>query len=283
MKNVMVLGLLLFLFSCCAGLKTSVPTDLLTPAAQGPTPSSVPTPRATAAPPFGDTGWRPAGTGLEQRDIELVVGGRTVDHLFLVRIDPADYRFEIAYDARHPKSIEDWQTQLRARIVFNGGFFQVRGGQYYPAGLLVVDGQAFGETYVGYGGMFTVSAGAPGLRWLVSDPYRAGEPLQYALQAFPMLVEPGGVLGFPAEREDNMLARRTMIGRDRAGRFIVLVTSSSYFTLHRLSAYLVASDLDLDVALNLDGGPSSGIALSDPPVVVPAASKLPIVIAVYPR
>lgn len=275
MKNVMILGLLLFLMSCCAGLKTSVPSDLLV--------TPTPTPAATSVPEPGDTGWVAVDSGLEKRDIDLMLNGRRADHLFLARIDPARFRFEVAYDPAHPKWIDDWQKQLGARLVFNGGFFQIQQGRYLPAGLLVVNGQALGKSYAGYGGMFAVSAGRPDLRWLVSDPYRPGELLEYALESFPILVEPGGIEGFPAEREDNMVARRTVIGRDKAGRFIVLVTASAYFTLHRLSVYLVDSDLDLDIALNLDGGPSSGIALADPSVVVPAGSQLPIVIAVFPR
>ena len=55
------------------------------------------------------------------------------------------------------------------------------------------------------------------------------------------------------------------------------------FTLHSLSAYLVQSDLDLDVALNLDGGPSSGMLLAEPFEVIPAYSPLPIVITVSER
>ena len=275
MKNWMVLGLLLLLMSCCAGLKTSVPSDLIV--------TPTPTPAATPVPALGDTGWVSVDSGLEKRDIDLMLNGLLVDRLFLARIDPAHFRFEVAYDPAHPKWIDDWQKQLGARLVFNGGFFQVQQGRYLPAGLLVVDGQVLGKSYVGYGGIFAVTAGGPDLRWLVRDPYQPGEPLEYALESFPILVEPGGIEGFPAEREDNMLARRTVIGRDRAGRFIVLVTSAASFTLHRLSVYLVGSDLDLDIALNLDGGPSSGIAMSDPPVLVPAGSQLPMVIAVFPR
>jgi len=56
-----------------------------------------------------------------------------------------------------------------------------------------------------------------------------------------------------------------------------------YFTLHQLSAYLVQSDLDLEIALNLDGGPSSGLLLSDPPSGEPALVPLPVVILVFPR
>ena len=46
-----------------------------------------------------------------------------------------------------------------------------------------------------------------------------------------MLVKPGGELGFPAEREDNVAARRTVIAQDQAGRILFIVAPRGYFTL----------------------------------------------------
>lgn len=288
MKNFALLVLLCSGLSACAmprtvRLPTETPTPTFTPTST-PTATLTPTPLPTVTPtPLdGDTGWRLVRDGLEVRDIDIIVGKRQIDHLFLLRIDPAGFRFEVAYD-EHPHSLDDWQKRSGALVVFNGGYFQIAGQRYLPAGLLIVNEQAFGKTYRGYGGMFSVGANGPDLRSLEQQPYEPGELFEYALQAFPLLVRPGGVLGFPAQREDNVLARRTVIGRDRAGRFIVLVTASSYFTLHRMSAYLVDSDLDLDIALNLDGGSSTGLVLAEPYTSIPAFSLLPIVITVYPR
>jgi hypothetical protein len=64
---------------------------------------------------------------------------------------------------------------------------------------------------------------------------------------------------------------------------LFIVASSGSFTLHRLSAYLVASDLDLYIAVNLDGGPSSGVLLASPMEQVPALVPLPVVITVLDR
>ncbi|MFQ5419744.1 MAG: phosphodiester glycosidase family protein, partial [Anaerolineae bacterium] len=109
-------------------------------------------------------------------------------------------------------------------------------------------------------------------------PYDANEPLQYALQSFPMLVKPGGKLGFPDE--DGQPSRRTVIAQDRDGRFLFIIAPWGKFTLHQLSAFLVNSDLDLDIALNLDGGSSSGLLWADNQGVQ-AMTAVPAVIAVY--
>jgi len=121
------------------------------------------------------------------------------------------------------------------------------------------------------------------LRWLAQKPYEAGEPLRAGLQSFPMLVKPGGELGFPEQFEDNLPARRTVIGQDRAGRILLMVAPRGYFTLHRLSLYLTGSDLELDIAINLDGGPSSGILVANPLEAIPSQTLLPIVILVHAR
>jgi uncharacterized protein YigE (DUF2233 family) len=140
-----------------------------------------------------------------------------------------------------------------------------------------------GSSYGDFAGMFAVTQHGPELRWLAQEPYDPNEPLLAGLQSFPVLVKPGGVLGFPAGEEDNQAARRSVIGMDRDGRLVLLVASIGNFTLHRLSAYLVQSDLDLDIAVNLDGGPSSGMLLAEPFEAIPASAPLPIVITVLER
>jgi hypothetical protein len=87
------------------------------------------------------------------------------------------------------------------------------------------------------------------------------------VQSFPVLVKPGGVMGFPADADDGRPARRTVVAQDRRGRLLFLVAPRGYFSLHHLAVWLVASDLDVDVALNLDGGPSSGLWLRDGPQI----------------
>jgi hypothetical protein len=103
------------------------------------------------------------------------------------------------------------------------------------------------------------------------------------LQSFPLLVKPGGELGFPEPFEDNVAARRTVIAQDQEGRILFIVAPRGHFTLHRLSVYLMESDLNLDIALNLDGGPSTGILVSEPRELIPSQTLLPIVIFVHAR
>jgi hypothetical protein len=90
-------------------------------------------------------------------------------------------------------------------------------------------------------------------------------------------------MGFPAENEDNKRARRTVIAQDQYGQVLLLVTAKAYFTLHQLSLYLTNSDLELDIAINLDGGKSSGIILAQPSERIAPFSPVPVVITVQKR
>jgi uncharacterized protein YigE (DUF2233 family) len=98
-----------------------------------------------------------------------------------------------------------------------------------------------------------------------------------------MLVHSGGKVGL--SDDDGQLARRTVVGQDRKGRIVFVVSSDAFFTLKNLSAFLAASDLELDSALNLDGGPSSGLMLAGPtgPTGVDSWIKIPAVIVAEAR
>jgi hypothetical protein len=244
----------------------------------------LPLPSFTSTPePIPDTGWQLLQPGLERRMVRLFNDqNQHIESLYIFRLDQNYFRLDVAYHET-PQNIEDWQKETNALLVVNGGFFRVENEKYIPNGLTIVNGQAFGSSYESFGGMLAITEGWAELRWLAQKPYISGESLQAGLQSFPVLVKPGGELGFPAEFEDNVQARRTVIGQDQDGRILFIVTPRGHFTLHQLSLYLTESDLNLDIAINLDGGPSSGIMLAEPREIIPSQTLLPLVILVYPR
>lgn len=247
--------------------------------------AQVPTPKLSVSPiadPKLEPGWTLLRPGLEKRVYPIYNdANQQVESLHTWRLDQSYVRMDIAYEAK-PKSLESWQRDTNALMVVNGGFYSVENERYFPDGLTVVDGQAFGHGFNG-GGMLTINESRAELRWLAQEPYNPLEPLQAALQSFPILVTPGGGLGFGAERESNVTARRTVIGQDKAGRILFMVAPQGYFTLHQLSVYLTESDLNLDIAVNLDGGGSTGIIVADPYEIIPPNRPLPFVIQVFAR
>jgi uncharacterized protein YigE (DUF2233 family) len=105
------------------------------------------------------------------------------------------------------------------------------------------------------------------------------------LQSFPVLVKPGGVMGFPADADDGRPSRRTVVAQDNQGRILLLVAPRGYLSLHEMARFLAESDLDLNVALNLDGGYSTGLWLKagEQPVEINSLVPVPSVISVVYR
>lgn len=248
----------------CGGL-IAAPTATPTPP-----PTLTPTPAvATAIPlvptPTLPTTWQEIVPGIELRAMTFQPQADSPSaEAVLVRIDPRRVTFRIAYDPDNPSTVSEWQAQTAALVVINAGFFQP---DYQPAGLLATDGEVFGLSfdqidaqYYGFAGMFSVSDGRPGLRKLGTAPYQPGERLDQAVQGLPMLLETGGM---PVSFDlPDRVARRTAIAIDRSGAVLLVSLPASMVSLYHLRDWLAsASELQLDAALNLDGGPSTGLAL----------------------
>lgn len=233
--------------------------------------------------PAQDPNWSVLQPGLERRVIPVYDGqNQQVETVHVWRLDQKYFRMDVAYQAT-PRSLQSWQEETKAAIVVNGGYYSVENERYFPNGLTIVNGEAFGRSFDGFGGMLAISESNAELRWLIQRPHSANEPLRAALQSFPILVEPGGQLGFGPERENNVPARRTAIAQDKNGRILFIVAPQGHFTLHQFSAYLTESDLDLDIAINLDGGGSTGILVANPQEIIPPTRPLPFVILVHAR
>jgi len=193
---------------------------------------------------------------VELRQVRVETGS-AAERLAIVRLDPQAVRFRVHYDSAAPRPLSAWGSHFQTLLVVNGGYFTP---EYETVGLLISAGRAWGTPYGDFAGMFAVTAeGQVDVRWLRQRPYVAVEPLQEAVQSFPVLVKPGGVMGFPADADDGRPARRTVVAQDRTGRILFLVAPRGYLSLHELARFLADSDLDIDVALNLDGGYSSGL------------------------
>lgn len=265
--------------SACDASPVMAPTAPPFPAPVSPTPLSDPAPWPTITPLPPDTGWEPAHPGIEVRSLDVAAGPST-ERVTIARLDPAAVRFEVHYvrGAAYPMSA--WARQLGAFLVVSGGYFTP---ERAVTGLTISEGIRYGHPYGDYAGMFAVTEdGVVSVRWLRTWPYDPSEPLSAAIQSFPVLIRPGGILGFPADGDDGRRSRRTVVAQDRAGRVLLLIAPRGHLSLHSLAVWLVGSDLDLDIALNLDGGTSAGFWMSDGPSI-DSLVGVPVVLAVLPR
>jgi exopolysaccharide biosynthesis protein len=233
----------------------------------------------TPATPSPVSDWQIVAQGIERRDVIMRLNGGREARAALVRIDPAAVTFRVHYSPDDPHTINEWRDVLPdAAVIVNGSFFD---GDRQALGLLASDGQHFGQSFMGFGGMFQVTDSGPRVRSLVGEPYQ-GESFIQAVQAFPMLIEAGGVL---ASQDEGFTQRnrRSVIAQDRDGRIIIAVVAQDRVSLADLQGWLITSDLNVYIALGLDGGKSTGLVVNAPghSETIPNLDAVPAVIAVY--
>jgi hypothetical protein len=268
MRTPLVILLLAFVVACGASL---VPTPTPRPT-RTPSPSPTPLPR--------DTGWEGLAAGLEARRL-LVTTARGTERVHVVRVDPALHTLRVRYAPGVARTVREWAGATGALLTLNAGYFTE---EHLVTALTVSEGVSHGTPLGAYAGMLAVPFdGPPQVRWLQERPYDPAEPLRAAVQSFPVLVKPGGVMGFPPDGDDGRPARRTVVAQDREGRLLFIVAEDGNFSLHELAVWLASSDLGIDVALNLDGGTSSGLWLREGPVRVDSHVGVPAAITVDPR
>ncbi|HZY41738.1 MAG TPA: phosphodiester glycosidase family protein, partial [Anaerolineae bacterium] len=258
--------------------RTLAPTDVPT---RTPQPASLPTdtPAPTLIPTVSTSadGWQAARSGVQLREMYRDAAAIT-GRVFVVRIDPAQVDFHVQYQPDQPLHVTDWYSNSRALIVMNSSFFD---GANRAVGQLVTDGVGGGQSHERMQGAFYLTAVGATVWPLQGWIKPAGLQVLEAVESFPMLLLPGGLLN-PDIPDDTRTARRTVVAVDRSGRVLFIATPNGTFTLYGLAVWLANSDLDLDTALNFDGGSSSGLAVWTPAGVwgFDSANAVPAVIAV---
>jgi uncharacterized protein YigE (DUF2233 family) len=234
------------------------------------------TPTHTTDGPLNE--WLQVAPGIEIRYEHWKSAGPNEDTVTISRFDLRRFQISVGYQPNQPLSLADWQKQTGAVAVFNGGYFDERNR---ATGLTISDGSSYGTSYPDFGGLLAADVqGNVILRSLSQQPYDpTTEQLQQATESNPMLVVDGKRTQFAANASGS---RRTVVALDTSGRLLFIVSPAVAFTLDELADVVSSSDLHLQVALNLDGGTSTGmyIKTANRDVKVESVSKLPIVICI---
>lgn len=267
-KQVLPAVLLSVCFMACnAPLTPNIPT--LPPAPRieptlPPPPAATPTvPQLGILPATPNNAiWRKVTASIEVIHLRAHSNSLNVDHpITVVRIDPTRADIKVQYTPTDPHRMSDWHNATDADVIINAGFFTP---QKTATGLLIANGKVYGQSYKGFGGMFSIRDGKPRLQWLGSQPYTPDAKITQAVQTFPMLVQNSKVMqNLPAEDRHTY---RSFIGIDKTGKILLGITRSSSWMLSDLAAMLASNPiLNVDSALNLDGGASTGIWLRGVP------------------
>ena len=235
-------------------------------------------PLATASPAATATaadGWRQLAPGLELR--RSMATGSLLGQAHALRVDPQRFRLRAHYRPGEALTLAGWREALPGAPAFiNANFFD---RSQRVNGLLVADGVSHGRPWLTRGGAFLLRDGVPQLRPSQERPWSAG-PMQQAVQGFPMLV----LDGEPVYRRSGPPARRSIVALDGAGRVLLLATPLLGPSLAETAAWLASSDLDIESALNLDGGGSTLFYVDGiDEVTIPSLDAVPALLAVWPR
>ena len=258
--------------------------DLLPTVTVRGTPVTVPLPGSGTpdiASPSSLNVWSQVAPGVELRYEDWKSGGGNEDIVTIIRFDLHHVRLSVEYQPTKPLLMSQWMQKEHATAIINGGYFDQ---QDRATGLVISNGQVFGASYTGFGGMLAVDdQGRIQLRVLSQQPYDPNEGLQQVTQSAPMLMLPGGKRAqFNA---DAASARRSVVAMDKQGRLLFIASPNMAFSLDELADLLVSSDLSINVALNLDGGASTGLYVhtGGQQVAIDSLVPLPIVVIVKER
>jgi exopolysaccharide biosynthesis protein len=222
--------------------------------------------------------WLAGGRGVAVRYEDWKSPANNEDIVTIVRFDPHYVKLSVGYQPDSPRLLSAWMQKEHATAIINGGYFN---DQNQATALVVSNGQSFGTSYAGFGGMLSVDAqGNISLRSLHDHPYDPdNEQLTQATQSSPMLVANGKATQFNA---DAASSRRSVVAMDKAGHLLLIVSSGEAFSLGELVDLLAGSDLSIESALNLDGGTSTGLYVNsgNQNVQIDSLARLPLVIMV---
>jgi hypothetical protein len=230
--------------------------------------------------------------GTERLEARLVRGFTPAGRLVVLYVDPSTVALELTLN---PEGRPLRELAAGAHAVSNGGFFTP---ERRPTGLLMSAGRALAP--------LVRSGGAAGSGVLVVDggevrllPREAAgradlSGASIAVQGGPRVIEDDGAEGIRSD--DGERANRTVLGRDRRGRLALAVThdedggAARGPSLHELMRLLgpaglgrVEAGLAFGAALNLDGGPSTGLSLRADEGAIELPEGVPAVSAVVIR
>lgn len=203
-----------------------------------------------------------------------------ITYKFIVyTIDQAQYRFDLYHD--ESKRLSDWSESLKAQIVFNGAYFTE---DLEPTARLVIDGLELGKNEYTSATSGTIHIDRNSLSITNSTQTISTENTLDTdiVQSFPMLIDnQKSAVKEPSE----LIARRTVIGVTNDNQVQIIIIDQTPISLYHLSLILEQSPFELKTALNLDGGPSTGLEMrvNDYTESITALTPLPQVISVTKR
>lgn len=212
----------------------------------------------------GTANWDRLAEGLEVTVWTPGEACQQVPPLYMLKIDPERFRFSIYHYRAEgldvPLTLADWHQRTKALALFNAGLFL---DDFSYLGLLYKDGKSLGGKRHGlWQGLFVAEPLAPGLKKarvldLKHDAFDDDRPAYQESAQSLMLLDRRGT---PRVRRSGKSAQQTVVGEDREGR-IVVIMSRGVTPLWELAVCLRDGVEGFTHAMAMDGGDSSDLLI----------------------
>lgn len=198
----------------------------------------------TAVPPAAS--WEEYSRGVARR--EYWFKNSTQGRAIMYRFDQREFTARLVQRAP-ALLVRDWLTvDAKDTLIVNGEYFDEKD---MPIGYTVIDGSRIGSGALS--GKTTTMVGlSPQVVFGVERT-----SVRDGFQTYPILVKNGKAT---IVADSKKYARRTFIGTDTVGNLYVGVVPDSSVSLYELAHVLADMDISWNMAANLDGGPSTGLA-----------------------
>lgn len=222
--------------------------------------------------------WQELQPGLNFKEIPIYSTAdqtKINDLITIFKFQPDLFTFAFKQQTSEPLAVSEWREKYNSLFVCNGGYF-LENNQ--PAELLKINSEKFG-TNLTSASVGELVINDQGLLDIQANANIANE--KNLLQSYPLLISPDKKENIASD--SGQVAPRTIVAKDDVGNILFIFTKNYYFSLYELQNYLKKSDLDLIIALNLDGGPSSGYSLNTTPAEISDSAEVPNVVMVFAK
>lgn len=199
--------------------------------------------------------------GWQRRSVSYK-DGRNV-RLIIAPFEKNDWQWALANDPSNPQTVSGWRNTATANLVINASYFDEK---YQPAGYFKDLESKSSKPWPdkksqtdpkSYSGLIRIKDGRLEIMHLVNSQQDEPKNNEQAFLTYPTLISNGK----PVIKDDSeKYARRTILAQDQSGKPFIVITESGALSLFEAAQWLATQPENFDVAVNLDGGPSTGLS-----------------------
>jgi hypothetical protein len=199
--------------------------------------------------------------GWQRRSVAYA-DGRNVSWI-IAPLEKDAWRWTLANDPSNPQSVSGWRGIATADLVINGAYFDEK---FQPAGYFKDLESKSSKPWPdkksqtdpkSYSGLIRIKDGQLKIIHLTDTPSNEPGNDEQALLTYPTLVSKGDAV---VKEDSKKYARRTILAQDGKGKTYAVIVESGAPSLYEASQWLATQPEKFEVAVNLDGGPSTGLS-----------------------